>query len=230
MTRGIWHAGTWRALPPRRSRTDSRTQGGACEVDVGQTQCDERSRGVLGQATVAHLVEAPQALDDRKDVFNPCPHPGLRAVDQTFENPRWDCQVELCGPCGRRRLEPSSRGSSRAARRRRAEPRPRPAFATLPVPPAVKEVFGPTAQRLRSIGAEHQARADKVQAAASHWLRHTMGSRLADGVDLRHIATTFGPSSLATTSINLHAGDYARRAALCARHRLGLETAIGARA
>ncbi|WP_284620610.1 site-specific integrase [Aquabacterium humicola] len=73
------------------------------------------------------------------------------------------------------------------------------------------------------MGPEHQGRADKVQAASSHWLRHTMGSRLADGVDLRHIRDTFGHSSLTTTSIYLHAEDDARHAAISAtRHRLGL--------
>ncbi len=87
----------------------------------------------------------------------------------------------------------------------------------------VKEVFALTACRLRSIGPEHQARADKVEAASSHWLRHTMGSRLADGVDLRHIRDTFGHSSLTTTSIYLHAEDDVRHAAISASHRLGWE-------
>lgn len=94
---------------------------------------------------------------------------------------------------------------------------------------AVKEIFGLTAQRLRAMGPEHQARADKVQSASSHWLRHTMGSRLADGVDLRHVRDTLGHASLTTTSIYLHAEDDARHAAISSGHRLGWEGDIGAK-
>ena len=86
---------------------------------------------------------------------------------------------------------------------------------------AVKEVFALTGQRLRALGPQYQARADKVQAASSHWLRHTMGSKLADGVDLRHIRDTLGHASLTTTSIYLHAEDDARHAAISASHRFG---------
>lgn len=88
----------------------------------------------------------------------------------------------------------------------------------------VKDIFALTAQRLRELGPEHQARAEKVEAASSHWLRHTMGSRLADGVDLRHIRDTFGHASLTTTSIYLHAEDDARHAAISASHRLDWES------
>lgn len=89
----------------------------------------------------------------------------------------------------------------------------------------VKDIFSMTAKRLLSLGPEHQARAAKVEAASSHWLRHTMGSRLADGIDLRHIRDTFGHASLTTTSIYLHAEDDARHAAISANHRLGWEAA-----
>jgi len=90
----------------------------------------------------------------------------------------------------------------------------------------VKEVFALTAQRLRTLGPDHQARADKVEAASSHWLRHTMGSHLADDVDLRHIRDTFGHASLTTTSIYLHAEDDARHAAISGSHRLGWDTPV----
>lgn len=85
----------------------------------------------------------------------------------------------------------------------------------------VKEIFSLTAERLRAHGPQHQARADKVQAASSHWLRHTMGSKLADNIDLRHVRDTFGHASLTTTSIYLHAEDDARHAAVSISHRLG---------
>lgn len=90
----------------------------------------------------------------------------------------------------------------------------------------VKEIFALTAQRLRSLGSEHQARADKVEAASSHWLRHTMGSRLADNIDLRHIRDTFGHASLTTTSIYLHAEDDARHAAISGSHRLAWDASL----
>lgn len=53
------------------------------------------------------------------------------------------------------------------------------------------------------------------------WLRHTMGSCLADSIDLRHVRDTFGHASLSTTSIYLHAEDDQRHAAISASHRLG---------
>ncbi len=76
-------------------------------------------------------------------------------------------------------------------------------------------------KRLRELGPEHEMRANKLQAAPSHWLRHTVGSRLADGVDLRHNRDTSGHASLTTTSIYLHAEDDARHAAINDSHRLG---------
>lgn len=85
----------------------------------------------------------------------------------------------------------------------------------------VKEVFARTAARLRALGAEHSARADKVEAASAHWLRHTMGSRLADSVDLRHVRDSLGHANISTTSIYVHAEDDVRHAAVSAAHRLG---------
>ena len=57
----------------------------------------------------------------------------------------------------------------------------------------VKEVFALTAQRLRSLGPEHQARADKVEAASSHWLRHTMAH---DWPTTSTCATSVTPSAM----------------------------------
>lgn len=56
------------------------------------------------------------------------------------------------------------------------------------------------------------------------WLSPTMGSRLADEIDLRHVRDTFGHASLTTTSIYLHAEDDVRHAAISASHRLGWES------
>lgn len=84
----------------------------------------------------------------------------------------------------------------------------------------VKDVFARAAARLRADGAAQSGPAERLQAASSHWLRHTMGSRLADGVDLRHVRDTLGHASIATTSIYLHTEDDARHAAVTAHHRL----------
>ena len=43
----------------------------AAHVDVGQRECGKGARGVLREAAIAHLAEAPQPLDHRKDVFDP---------------------------------------------------------------------------------------------------------------------------------------------------------------
>lgn len=85
----------------------------------------------------------------------------------------------------------------------------------------IKDVFAMAADGLRQLGPEHHNRATKLEAASSHWLRHTMGSRLADSIDLRHVRDTFGHASLSTTGIYLHAEDDLRHAAISASHRLG---------
>jgi integrase/recombinase XerD len=85
----------------------------------------------------------------------------------------------------------------------------------------VKDVFAATAERLFAQGPDQAARAHRVQAASSHWLRHTMGSRLANDVDLRHVRDTLGHASISTTSIYLHEEDDKRHTAVSASHRLG---------
>lgn len=85
----------------------------------------------------------------------------------------------------------------------------------------LKEVFGRTAERLRSRGPEGEALATVVEQASAHWLRHTAGSHMADqNVDLRHVRDTFGHSSIATTSGYLHTEDDARHEAIQERHRI----------
>ncbi len=46
-------------------------QSPAREIDVGQRERDEGAIGVLRQTAIAHLREAPQALDNSKHVLNP---------------------------------------------------------------------------------------------------------------------------------------------------------------
>lgn len=84
----------------------------------------------------------------------------------------------------------------------------------------VKEVFAMTAERLKPLGPEYAAKVARLEAASSHWLRHTMGSRLANTIDLRHVRDTLGHASISTTSIYLHAEDDVRHAAISGAHRL----------
>ncbi|WP_168793935.1 tyrosine-type recombinase/integrase [Paraburkholderia aromaticivorans] len=86
---------------------------------------------------------------------------------------------------------------------------------------AIKSIFGNAASWLRSKGAEFSDRADELERASAHWLRHTAGSHQADGgVDLRTIRDNLGHVSLNTTSLYLHTEDDARHRETVDRHRM----------
>jgi integrase/recombinase XerD len=89
----------------------------------------------------------------------------------------------------------------------------------------VKDVFAATAVRLLAQGPDQAMRAHRIQSASSHWLRHTMASRLANDVDLLHVRDTLGHASISTTSIYLHTEDDQRHTAISASHRLGWDVA-----
>jgi len=88
----------------------------------------------------------------------------------------------------------------------------------------VKDAFARTSARLVQQGLDEAA--TRVEAASAHWLRHTMGSHLANDVDLRYVRDTFGHASLSTSSLYLHAEDDARHAAISAGHRLGWDGGV----
>jgi site-specific recombinase XerD len=72
----------------------------------------------------------------------------------------------------------------------------------------VKKIFEGAAERLRSHGEANSPRADLLEKASAHWLRHTAASRMADeGIDLRLVRDNLGHESLTTTSQYLHAED-----------------------
>jgi len=72
----------------------------------------------------------------------------------------------------------------------------------------IKKVFTSTAAWLRLRGDEYVARANVVEQASAHWLRHTAGSHMADQqIDLRLIRDNLGHESLNTTSQYLHVDD-----------------------
>ncbi|MCG5078618.1 tyrosine-type recombinase/integrase [Paraburkholderia tagetis] len=86
---------------------------------------------------------------------------------------------------------------------------------------AIKGIFGGVAAWLRGKGTEFADRADELDRASAHWLRHTAGSHQADGgVDLRTIRDNLGHVSLNTTSLYLHAEDDARHRETATRHRM----------
>ena len=92
----------------------------------------------------------------------------------------------------------------------------------------VKQVFRLAADRLGARGPEWHGRADVLAAASAHWVRHTAGSHMTDQqVDLRFVRDNLGHTSLATTSVYLHAEDDARHQATQTRHRLGWGKPVG---
>jgi hypothetical protein len=54
----------------------------------------------------------------------------------------------------------------------------------------VKAVFERAVQHVFAQGEHHASQAQRLRAASAHWLRHTAGSRMVDGVDLRHVRDT----------------------------------------
>ncbi|NIE63138.1 tyrosine-type recombinase/integrase [Burkholderia sp. Ax-1719] len=86
---------------------------------------------------------------------------------------------------------------------------------------AIKSVFAGAAMWLRAQGPEFSDRADELERASAHWLRHTAGSHQADGgVDLRTIRDNLGHVSLNTTSLYLHTEDDERYRETTDRHRM----------
>jgi len=55
-----------------RSWTHRCHQSSSTKVNVGQRKGGERARGVLGQAALANLAEAPQALDHAQHMLGTC--------------------------------------------------------------------------------------------------------------------------------------------------------------
>lgn len=75
----------------------------------------------------------------------------------------------------------------------------------------VKDAFGRVAAAWE---AEQPARAARLRRVSTHWLRHTAASHQADtGMPLHHVQQNLRHSSIATTSIYLHAEDDARHVA-----------------
>lgn len=86
----------------------------------------------------------------------------------------------------------------------------------------VKKVFDGAADRLRQRGDDYAVRADLLERASAHWLRHTAGSHMADQqIDLRLVRDNLGHESLSTTSQYLHVDDDRRHKETEQKHRIG---------
>lgn len=86
----------------------------------------------------------------------------------------------------------------------------------------VKTVFERTAARLRSRGPVFASRAEALDHASAHWLRHTAGSHMVEQhIDLRFVRDNLGHESIATTSRYLHSEDDRRHQQTEQHHRLG---------
>jgi integrase len=85
----------------------------------------------------------------------------------------------------------------------------------------VKDVFARAAARLREREKGASARADLLEKASAHRLRHSGGSHMADSkVDLRMVRDKLGHASLTTTSIYLHVDDDRRHKKIEAKDRV----------
>ncbi|MFP3643386.1 tyrosine-type recombinase/integrase [Paraburkholderia sp. SIMBA_054] len=85
----------------------------------------------------------------------------------------------------------------------------------------VKGVFAGAARRLRERDEAFVARADLLEKASAHWLRHTAGSHMADQqVDLRLVRDNLGHASLTTTSLYLHVDNDRRHHETDEKHRI----------
>ena len=85
----------------------------------------------------------------------------------------------------------------------------------------VKAVMRGTADRLRARGADWTAAAAQIEAASTHWLRHTAGTHMTDaGLDVKTVRDNFGHATISTTSIYVHSEDDARHDATQAAHQI----------
>lgn len=89
----------------------------------------------------------------------------------------------------------------------------------------VKGVMRATADRLRARGNDWEAAAAQIEAASTHWLRHTAGTHMTDaGLDVKAVRDNFGHATISTTSIYVHSEDDARHDATQAAHKIGWAT------
>jgi len=85
----------------------------------------------------------------------------------------------------------------------------------------VKQIFQMTASRIRERGIDFENKAQRIEQASAHWLRHTAGSHMTNNdVDLRHVRDNLGHESISTTSIYLHSSDDARHRETEAGHKI----------
>lgn len=85
----------------------------------------------------------------------------------------------------------------------------------------VKSVFKSAAARIRMLDPALEWKAQQLEQASAHWLRHTAGSHMANKqIDLRHVRDTLGHESLTTTNTYLHSTDDARHQETEKHHKI----------
>lgn len=98
-------------------------------------------------------------------------------------------------------------------------------LSRLAVHDAIKGIFHGAAAWLRARGSEFADRADELERASAHWLRHTAGSHQADGgLDLRTVRDNLGPVSLNTTNLYLHEEEDKRHRETVHGHKMNWDT------
>ena len=84
----------------------------------------------------------------------------------------------------------------------------------------VEDIFAGAAGRLLLRGDGFAGQADLLEQASAHWLRHTAGSHMADGVaDPRTVRDNLRHASLTSTNHYLHTPDEQRHRETEQKHR-----------
>ncbi|MFM0632049.1 tyrosine-type recombinase/integrase [Paraburkholderia xenovorans] len=85
----------------------------------------------------------------------------------------------------------------------------------------MKNVFSSAADPLRARGEEYTQRADNLQQASAHWLRHSAGRHMIGRqVDLRLVRDHLGQASLTTTRQYVDIADDRRHHETDEKHHL----------
>ena len=71
----------------------------------------------------------------------------------------------------------------------------------------LKQIFALTAERLKQRGPESSGQVARLEAASTHWMRHTAASNMVSVMDLHYVRDNLGHSSIATTNNYLHTED-----------------------
>jgi len=86
----------------------------------------------------------------------------------------------------------------------------------------VKGVMRATADRLRLLGGDDaEAAAAHIEAASTHWMRHTAGTHQSSTMDLKSVRDNLGHANIATTNTYVHTEEDSRHDETAQGHQVG---------